>query len=205
MRENNAVLLIGTAAGEAGFSHRSRERCFYTLPLTVQRLSGTEDRLNLLLDAGFLRERAIFPGARLGLRGELRSFNNHSGQGSRLVLSVFVRELWDALEDDANEVCLTGSLCKPPNFRRTPMGREICDLLLAVNRRYGRADYLPCIAWGRSAREAADWPVGGPVSLRGRLQSRKYVKQLPEGSEERVAYEVSVVEFIGENNIKDKG
>ncbi len=90
-RENNAVLLVGTAAGEAVFSHRSRERCFYTLPLAVRRLSGTEDRLNLLLDAELLRARAIPPGARLGLRGELRSFNNRSGQGSRLVLSVFVR------------------------------------------------------------------------------------------------------------------
>ncbi len=192
-RENNAVLLIGTAAGEAGFSHRSRERCFYTLPLAVRRLSGTEDRLNLLLDAGFLRERAIFPGARLGLRGELRSFNNHSGQGSRLVLSVFVRELWDALEDDANEVCLTGSLCKPPNFRRTPMGREICDLMLAVRRKYGRSDYLPCIAWGANARMAADWAVGSAVGLTGRIQSRAYQKIIDGVPIEKTAYEVSVI------------
>ena len=196
MRGNNTVLLVGTAAGEAVFSHASRERRFYTLPLAVRRLSGTEDRLNLLLDEGFLRERTVFPGLRLGVKGELRSFNNRSGQGSRLVLSVFARELWDAPGEDVNEVFLTGSLCKAPNLRRTPMGREICDLLLAVNRRYGRADYLPCIAWGRAAEEAGGWAVGQSLSLRGRLQSRKYTKLLPEGSQERVAYEVSVVEFV---------
>ena len=127
------------------------------------------------------------------IAGEVRSFNNHSGEGSKLVISVFARELsppetpvW------VNEVELTGTLCKSPNRRTTPMGREICDLMLAVNRLYGRSDYLPCIVWGQNARRAALWDVGTRVHLLGRIQSREYIKNLDGQAVRRTAYEISV-------------
>ena len=124
--------------------------------------------------------------------GQLRSFNNRSGRGARLVLSVYVRQLCFSEEEDRNRVLLCGTLCKPPKFRRTPLGREICDLMLAVNRAYARSDYLPCICWGRQARQAEQWQVGDRVRLEGRLQSRSYVKLTEEGPVEKTAYEVSV-------------
>ena len=127
------------------------------------------------------------------IAGEVRSFNNHSGEGSKLVISVFARELsppetpvW------VNEVELTGTLCKSPNRRTTPMGREICDLMLAVNRLYGRSDYLPCIVWGQNARRAALWDAGTRVHLLGRIQSREYIKNLDGQAVRRTAYEISV-------------
>ena len=190
---NNAVELCGTVAAQPEFSHKSREREFYTLPFVVCRLSGAEDRVNLTVDrrmAEVCRE-----GERLMVSGELRSFNNRSGTGSRLVISVFVRQIEPGCGEDMNRVELTGTVCKKPTYRRTPMGREICDLMLAVNRRYGRSDYLPCIAWGAGAAEARDWEVGHRTSLVGRLQSRRYIKVENGESLEKTAFEVSVVEF----------
>ena len=196
--QNNTAELRGTPEGTPELSHVSRGMEYYGLTLLTRRLSGALDRANVVLPRamlGCLPE----PGERLWLRGELRSFNNRSGSGSRLKLYVFAQELAPAEEpgEDKNEVSLTGSLCKPPVWRRTPMGREICDLMLAVNRRYGRSDYLPCIAWGRNAQEAAAWAVGDRVSLLGRFQSRGYVKTLDTGETlEKTAYEVSVTAFL---------
>ena len=190
---NNSVELCGTAAAEPMFSHKSKEREFYTIPLVVCRLSGAEDKVNVTVDRRMAQ--LCRGGERLRVCGELRSFNNRSGTGSRLVISVFAREVSQGGFDDENRVELTGTLCKKPIYRRTPMGREICDLMLAVNRRYGRSDYLPCIAWGISAAEAREWEVGQKISLVGRLQSRKYIKQEADGSVEKIAFEVSVVEF----------
>ena len=129
------------------------------------------------------------------MRGELRSFNNKSGKGSKLVISVFAREISFTGEEDKNSVILIGTLCKPPNLRRTPMGREICDLMLAVNRKYGRSDYLPCIAWGRNAELASTWSVGKEIKITGRIQSRKYIKIENGEGIEKVAFEVSVISF----------
>ena len=190
---NNMVELCGTAAAEPVFSHKSKEREFYTLPLVICRLSGAEDRVNITVDRRMAQ--LCRDGERLRVCGELRSFNNRSGTGSRLVISVFAREVSLTDEEDTNRVELTGTVCKKPTYRRTPMGREICDIMLAVNRRYGRADYLPCIAWGIGAAEAREWEVGHKTSLTGRLQSRKYIKQEAGGSVEKTAFEVSVVEF----------
>ncbi len=190
---NNAVELCGVAAAEPQFSHKSREREFFTLPLAVCRLSGTEDRVNVTIDRA-AAERCR-PGERLSISGELRSFNNRSGKGSRLVISVFARSIVPGGESDINRVELQGTLCKLPVYRRTPMGREICDLMLAVNRRYGRSDYLPCIAWGAGAAEAREWEVGRRIALIGRLQSRRYIKVMDGESHEKTAFEVSVVEF----------
>ena len=192
MQENNAAYLCGSPTGEPIYSHESRTERFYTFPLEVVRLSGTADRLNILLREAMLPEVRTSRAGLTEVRGELRSFNNRSGQGRRLVISVFARQLSPAAEPFwDNRVELRGTLCKAPVLRLTPMGREICDLLLAVNRPYGRSDYLPCIAWGQMARMAAAWDVGQRLELQGRLQSREYIKNLEGRSERRTAFEVS--------------
>ena len=190
--ENNIVELIGTLAGRPLYSHSSRGLDFDTFPLEIRRLSGTPDRIPLLVRRDLLGQLELKTASRLQVLGQLRSFNNRSGRGARLVLSVYVRQLCFSEEEDRNRVLLCGTLCKPPKFRRTPLGREICDLMLAVNRAYARSDYLPCICWGRQARQAEQWQVGDRVRLEGRLQSRSYVKLTEEGPVEKTAYEVSV-------------
>lgn len=191
----NLVELCGTAETNAVFSHESRGERFYRFPLTIHRLSGTADTLNVIVREHLLSSAAIIPGQRLQVSGELRSFNNKHSEGSKLVITVFAHSLLPADGADANSVALRGTLCKLPNLRTTPMGREICDFMLAVNRHYGRSDYLPCIAWGIKAKETAQWPVGTVVSLTGRMQSRQYVKVIEGAAVEKTAYEVSVVEI----------
>ena len=196
--QNNTAELRGTLEGPPELSHISRGMEYYSVTLSTRRLSGTRDRANVILPRSLL-PCLPEPGEKLWLRGELRSFNNRSGSGSRLVLYIFGQEAAPAEDpgEDKNEVALTGALCKPPIWRRTPMGREICDLMLAVNRRYGRSDYLPCIAWGKNAQAASLWEVGTGVSLLGRFQSRGYVKTTDSGeSLEKTAYEVSVTAFL---------
>ena len=129
---------------------------------------------------------------KIRVTGEVRSFNNRSGEGNRLIITVFARNISLSDEPDHNHVTLTGTLCKKPTLRATPMGREICDMMLAVNRRYGRSDYLPCIAWGLRARECAHWDVGTRVAVEGRLQSRNYIKTVDGVPVEKTAFEVSV-------------
>lgn len=134
------------------------------------------------------------PGAAVTVTGQLRSFNNRSGQGPRLVVSVFAQTLQPGGEGAGESAFgLSGVLCKPPTLRCTPLGREICDIILAVNRRYGRADYLPLIAWGTVARQTSILAVGARLTVEGRIQSRTYTKNLETGPQERVAYEVSVM------------
>ena len=191
----NLVELCGTAETNAVFSHESRGERFYRFPLTIHRLSGTADTLNVIVREHLLSSAAIAPGQRLQASGELRSFNNKHSEGSKLVITVFAHSLLPADGADANSVALRGTLCKLPNLRTTPMGREICDFMLAVNRHYGRSDYLPCIAWGIKAKETAQWPVGTVVSLTGRVQSRQYVKVIEGAAVEKTAFEVSVVEI----------
>lgn len=191
----NLVELCGTAETNAVFSHESRGERFYRFPLTIHRLSGTADTLNVIVREHLLSSAAIIPGQRLQVSGELRSFNNKHSEGSKLVITVFAHSLLPADGADANSVALRGTICKLPNLRTTPMGREICDFMLAVNRHYGRSDYLPCIAWGIKAKETAQWPVGTVVSLTGRVQSRQYVKVIEGAAVEKTAFEVSVVEI----------
>ena len=194
--KDNQILLRGRAAQPPRFSHRNHDAAFWLLPMEVRRLSGAADLLNVLVPEPLLAGLSPSPGDGLEVMGEVRSFNNKSGQGSRLVITVHARSLipWDG--EDENSVLLSGALCKPPTLRRTPLGRDICDMMLAVNRRYGRADYLPCIAWGALAHRCGTLGVGDGVSLRGRLQSRIYTKQLPEGAQQRTAFEVSVMELL---------
>ena len=194
----NRVRLCGRAAGEPELSHINHGESFYRFPLSVERLSGQEDRLPVILPRPLLEAHPVHTGDVLTLTGQLRSFNNRSGQGPRLVISVFVRELVPGGAAPFNQIQLSGILCKTPTLRRTPLGREICDLILAVNRRYGRADYLPCIAWGSLAHLCGSLTVGDRERLTGRLQSRLYSKTIEGRLEERTAFEVSIMSLTQE-------
>lgn len=192
-RVNDHIRLVGELAGRPVFSHRTREGVFWKFPLAVRRLSGTEDVLTVVLTEGQLSALDVTGKPRLAVEGEVRSFNNRSGFGPRLVITVLAREIGFSEEDFENTVHLSGTLCKTPILRRTPMGREICDMMLAVNRPCGRSDYLPCIAWGAAARTAGALSVGAEVGLVGRLQSRAYVKVEDGVPVEKTAYEVSAL------------
>ena len=169
---------------------------------SVRRLSGQTDTLWVIATAEQLRRLtagAALAGRRLNVDGQLRSFNNKSGCGSRLVISVFAQLLLAAEEgEDQNRIALRGVICKPPVLRRTPLGRCISDMMLAVNRRYGRADYLPCIAWGQVAMITGNMAVGETLSLEGRVQSRAYTKVVEGCAQERVAFEVSIMHLVEE-------
>ena len=193
--ENNRAELCGTMAGAPRLSHRAGGQVFFCFPLEVRRLSGSGDVLNIVARPEQLAAVEAEEAPRLRVRGELRSYNNRKGEGAKLVLTVLAREITLTEEPDDNRVSLTGTLCKAPNARVTPLGRDICDLLLAVNRRGARSDYLPCICWGSRAREAASWTVGTVIRLEGRFQSRAYLKLREDGLERRVAYEVSAAEI----------
>jgi primosomal replication protein N len=188
----NKVVLRGRVAGEAVFSHQVHGIAFHRFPLAIPRLSGREDVVNVLLPAPSGQEALLQPGNWVEVTGEVRSFNNRGGSGSRLVITVLARTLSPAPEDPCDQVTLRGVLCKPPVFRRTPLGRDICDLLLAVNRRYHRADYLPCIAWGALAHQCSMLTTGDRLALEGRLQSRIYWKTIGETTQERTAFEISL-------------
>ena len=190
----NDVLLEGRPASSPEWSHENHGTQFYRFLLEVPRLSGTPDILPVLLRADLLdRAGSQEP---LRIRGQLRSFNNRSGVGNKLVLTVYATDIQPGTGEFCNQILLTGSLCKPPIFRRTPLGRSICDLMLAVPRHYGRADYLPVIAWGQLAVQASCLGVGDSISLEGRVQSRTYHKVTDSGTEERTAYEVSMMHLL---------
>ena len=189
----NRVTLCGTAVGEPYLSHINHAESFYKFSLDVPRLSGQCDRLTVVASGTLLEQTPVTAGNTVRLTGQLRSFNNKSGQGRRLVISVFAQQMAVGEGEPENCIQLSGIICKQPILRRTPLGRDICDIILAVNRRYGRADYLPCIAWGAVAQQTADMGVGLRLTVEGRVQSRVYTKVIPGGTEERVAYEVSIM------------
>lgn len=194
----NHVELRGVAEREPEFSHENHARRFYKFPLRVDRLSGQADRPVVVVPETMLETCAVAAGRPLAVTGQLRSFNNKSGQGSRLVITVLAQELAESDGDFYNRIELSGVLCKQPSLRRTPLGRSICDVILAVNRHYGRADYLPCIAWGQVASAVSHMSVGDRLALDGRVQSRTYIKQLDTGAEERTAFEVSIMQLVEE-------
>ena len=193
----NRIVLHGRAVHPPALSHCNHEVEFFSFPLVVSRLSGVSDQVNvmaprhLLEGCGWLER-----GEELTVRGEVRTFNNRSGVGSRLIISVYARELVLEEREDENRLLLTGTLCKPPSPRSAPVGGSICDMILAVNRRYGRADYLPCIAWGSLAHMCGEMSVGSSLGLDGRLQSRTYTKNLGDHTEERTAFEVSIMNLL---------
>ena len=193
-QKENRVILRGTVAGDAVLSHQVHGIDFYRFPLSVPRLSGREDLLNILCPG----PAAALPAAGdyVEVAGQVRSFNNRSGVGSRLVITVLARTVTPGIGEPCNQVTLQGALCKPPVLRQTPLGRDICDLLLAVNRRYRRADYLPCIAWGALALQCGRMGTGDPLRLEGRLQSRLYRKTIGETVQERTAFEISIASLL---------
>ena len=198
--ENNQVSIIGKVASSFTFSHQVFGEGFYLVDILVKRLSDSEDRIPLMVSERLVDVSQDYEGEYIMVQGQFRSYNRHEEKKNRLVLSVFVRELSFVEEADdsikTNQIFLDGYICKPPVYRKTPLGREIADLLLAVNRPYGKSDYIPCICWGRNARYASAFEVGGHVLLWGRIQSREYIKKLGENeTEKRTAYEVSVTKL----------
>ncbi len=195
--ENNKVTVIGQVMSQFTYSHEVFGEGFYMVDLAVNRLSDQEDIIPLMISERLIDVKQDYRGRTLEAAGQFRSYNRHEGSKNRLVLSVFVRELCFLEEftdyTKTNQIFLDGYICKEPIYRKTPLGREIADLLIAVNRPYGKSDYIPCIAWGRNARYASAFQVGSRIRIWGRVQSREYTKKLSEmESEKRIAYEVSV-------------
>ena len=193
--DSNYTRLCGSIAGNPVYSHSSRSQQFYIFPLEIERLSGNRDIINIVVRREQLAELTVQSSGKLWVEGQLRTFNNRHGQGAKLVITVLARQLGFCDGEDGNLVQLMGTLCRAPNLRTTPMRRDICDLMLAVNRHYGRSEYLPCIRWGIKAREASQWTVGTQLRLQGRIQSRNYIKLTEEGPVEKTAFEVSVTEI----------
>ena len=195
--ENNQVTMMGEIVSAFQFSHEVFGEGFYMVELAVSRLSNYSDYIPLMVSERLIDTEQDYTGQFIRISGQFRSYNRHEEKKNRLVLSVFVRELEFLDEIDENEktnqIFLDGYICKMPIYRKTPLGREIADILLAVNRPYGKSDYIPCIAWGRNARYASNFQVGTRVCIWGRVQSREYTKKISESEcETRVAYEVSV-------------
>lgn len=195
--ENNQVTIMGEIVSTFAFSHEVFGEGFYMVDVSVRRLSNSVDTIPVMISERLIDVECDYRGEFLRVSGQFRSYNRHDEQKNRLVLSVFAREV-SFIEEEldgakTNNILLDGYICKLPIYRKTPLGREIADLLLAVNRPYGKSDYIPCICWGRNARFASAFEVGEHVQVLGRIQSREYVKKLSETeTEKRTAYEVSV-------------
>ena len=201
--DNNHLTLVGKVTSEKRFSHEIYGEKFYIFDLSVPRLSGNSDIIPITISERLLLEDSLEIGKNVIIEGQFRSYNSYENERNRLILTVFAKEIKFAEEQDeefkpskenvSNEVTLTGYICKKPIYRKTPFGREIADLLLAVNRAYNKSDYIPCIAWGRNARFCENVPVGTEVRVVGRVQSRQYEKKYEDGTSEiKVAYEVSI-------------
>ena len=199
--ESNRLCLCGVIETEPVLDHEVFGEQFYRMELNVPRLSGASDLLPVTVSERLMNDQ-VKPGVRLCIAGQLRSYNKVVGGSGRLLLTAFAQRLLSPEEaENPNLIGLVGAICKPPSFRTTPFGREIADLMLAVNRSFGKSDYIPCIAWGRTARYAATLNVGDHLQVQGRFQSREYQKQLPDGTVmNRMAYEVSLNRLT---NLKD--
>ena len=204
--ENNYLTLVGKVTGEKKFSHEIYGERFYIFNLSIPRLSGNSDIIPITISERLIKEDTLQEGNKLLIKGQFRSYNSYENEKNRLILTVFAKDIMEVEENEeeeendivrkditTNEVILVGYICKKPIYRQTPFGREIADLLLAVNRAYNKSDYIPCIAWGRNARFCQNLEVGTQVKVVGRVQSRTYEKKHEDGSvETRVAYEVSI-------------
>ena len=194
---NNQVSVMGTIVSDFEFSHQIYGEGFYMVDIMVDRLSDSADLIPLMVSERLIDVTADYKGYHIAVTGQFRSYNRHEEHKNKLILSVFAREITflSEIEESAktNQIYLDGYICKEPIYRKTPLGREIADLLLAVNRPYGKSDYIPCICWGRNARYANNFRVGERCAIWGRIQSREYVKKLSEEEmEKRIAFEVSV-------------
>lgn len=197
--DNNIITLTGTVETEAQFSHSVLDEEFYSFMLRVPRLSENDDLLPITVPERQLDSILIQPGNKIKVKGQLRSYNKYTEQKTRLILTVFAKGIAPALPDDdsnPNEIFVNGFICKEPIYRRTPFGREITDLIIAVNRAFNRSDYIPAIAWGKNAVYSENLEIGSNVMLWGRLQSRTYNKRISEDETEvRTAYELSITKI----------
>lgn len=193
--ENNEVKVSGIVKGNFEFSHEVCGEKFYRGHIQANRASGFVDEVPILISERIINVNDSWNSRRVRVSGQFRSYNQHIDDKSKVVLNVFVEEIEEIEEmaADENEIELIGFVCKAPTYRKTPLGREISDLLIAVNRPYGRSDYIPCVAWGRNARYTHSFELGKKIHISGRVQSREYTKKLSENeSEIRTAYEVSI-------------
>ena len=189
----NSIAVRGSLQSLPQFSHENHGKRFYSFTLEVPRLSGAVDLLPVIAEEALVQALDPCAGNMIRLTGQIRSHNQRTDTGRRLLIFIFATELWVEDGEPMNEVTVEGPLCREPTFRRTPLGREICDVMLAVPRAFRRADYLPCILWGRTAQEVSACHTRDCVRIYGRLQSRIYTKLLPEGAIERTAYEISAL------------
>ena len=203
--DNNHLILVGKVTSEKRFSHEIYGEKFYIFDMEVPRLSDTTDIIPITASERIINDELIAIGNKLIIKGQFRSYNSYENERNKLILTVFAKDVILAEDENlseeekeetqrtSNEVTLVGYICKKPIYRQTPFGREIADILLAVNRAYNKSDYIPCIAWGRNARFCQNLEVGTQVKVVGRVQSRTYEKKHEDGTvETRVAYEVSV-------------
>ena len=195
--ENNQVVIMGRIVSDFVYSHEIFGEGFYMVDVEVMRLSDSSDIIPMMVSERLLDVNEDYKGINIAVTGQFRSYNRHEEKKNRLILSVFAREVdfIEEIEENAksNQIYLDGYICKEPIYRKTPLGREIADLLIAVNRPYGKSDYIPCICWGRNARFASSFEIGSRCAIWGRIQSREYMKKVnEEEAEKRIAYEVSV-------------
>lgn len=213
--ENNHLVLVGKVTSDKKFSHEIYGESFYIFDLEVARLSGNSDIIPITISERLILEKELEIGDKVAIEGQFRSYNSYENEKNRLILTVFAKDIKYLSEEDeenssekvSNEVTLIGYICKKPIYRQTPFGREISDILLAVNRAYNKSDYIPAIAWGRNARFCQNLEVGAQVKIIGRVQSRQYEKKYEDGtSEMKVAYEVSIcsLELINEEGTEKK-
>lgn len=198
--KNNRVTVTGEIISDFQYSHQVCGEGFYMMEVSAKRLSNYPDIIPVMVSERLIDTQQSYIGQCIKVEGQFRSYNHHEEKKNRLILFVFAREVEVVSEipegDKSNKILLDGYVCKQPIYRKTPLEREIADLLIAVNRSYGRSDYIPCICWGRNARFASGFEIGTHVQIHGRIQSREYVKRLSEvESERRIAYEVSTSEI----------
>ena len=217
--ENNYLTLVGKVTGEKKFSHEIYGERFFIFNLEIERLSGNADIIPITVSERIVTDEMLTQGKNLLVKGQFRSYNSYDNEKNRLILTVFAKDVMEVEENEeneeneivkkdmvTNEVVLIGYICKKPIYRQTPFGREIADILLAVNRAYNKSDYIPTIAWGRNARFCQNLEVGTKVKIVGRVQSRMYEKKYEDGTvENRVAYEVSIgsLEVVEENDTQE--
>lgn len=212
--QNNYIMLVGKITSEKKFSHEIYGESFFNFDLEIPRLSGISDIIPITISERLIANFDLSLGKQVVIEGQFRSYNTYEDSKSRLILTVFVKEIREKGEDEEikipNEVQLVGHICRKPIYRKTPFGREIADILVAVNRAYNKSDYIPCITWGRNARFCENMQIGTELRLVGRVQSRPYEKKHEDGTvEQRTAYEVSIssLEFVNKedepNNIEE--
>lgn len=194
--ENNFISLQGRVEGDVSYSHSVLDEDFYKFKLNVSRLSGVVDSLPVTVPKKLLETVSLKDGDSIALTGQLRSYNKYMDNRTRLIITAFAKSIEEEKEEEnPNSVVLNGYVCKEPTYRKTPFGREITDVIIAVNRAFNRSDYIPTISWGKNALFCRDLPIGTNVLIKGRLQSREYTKRNGEDFEIRTAYEVSVGEI----------